>query len=303
MNNTDLLHFIKNNHDSLLMVLDLIPKPIFIKDFDGLYLSCNTSFETFCGISREQLIGRTVHDLWLPGQADIFHAKDNELLHNPGIQQYETDFTNPNGEEFVFQYHKVTFNNSGGETAGLLGIIFDITETKQLEHSLSQLSKLDHLTQIPNRRAGFDQMEQVLDDSIRKSKQFSVAMIDIDHFKAFNDRYGHTVGDLVLKTLANEIKGLLRSNDILFRYGGEEFVICMPETSLDEIRTFAERMRIEVNSKTIETPDGNNLSCTLSVGISSFPEHGTHIKQLIDAGDRAMYDAKNSGRDCIQIAQ
>ncbi|MBV1888840.1 MAG: PAS domain-containing protein, partial [Proteobacteria bacterium] len=87
MNNTDLLYFIKNNHDSLLMVLDLIPKPIFIKNSDGLYLSCNTSFEQFCGFSREQMIGRTVHDLWLPEQADIFHAKDNELLENPGVQQ------------------------------------------------------------------------------------------------------------------------------------------------------------------------------------------------------------------------
>ena len=205
MNRINLTQFIKENHESLLMVLDLIPNPIFIKDTEGQYLSCNVSFEKFCGFTRQQIIKKSVHDLWEKSQADVFFAKDKELFDNPGLQVYETKFTNPEGIEYIFQFHKVTFTNFKKEVSGLLGIIFDITEIKRLEQSLSKLSQIDELTQILNRRAGFDQMEKVLKDSVRKNKVFSIALMDIDHFKKLNDTYGHSIGDLVLKTIAKDL--------------------------------------------------------------------------------------------------
>jgi len=302
MNKINLIQFIKENHESLLMVLDLIPNPIFIKDVNGQYLSCNVSFEKFCGLTRQELINKSVHDLWEPSQADVFFAKDQALFDNPGLQVYETNFTNPEGMEYIFQYHKVTFDDADKKIAGLLGIIFDITEMKQLEQSLSKLSQIDELTQIYNRRAGFEQMNRVLEDSIRKNRVFSIALIDIDHFKQINDIYGHATGDSILKIIATDLDNLLRGSEIFFRHGGEEFIVCMPEATLNEAKVIAERLRIRVASEKVISSTGESLDVTLSLGISVFPEHGTHLEQLIHASDEAMYEAKKSGRNCVKVA-
>lgn len=302
MDEIDLSQFIDKNHKSLLMVLDLIPIPAFIKDIKGNYLSCNTSFENVSGFTRQQLLEMSADELWGKSQADIFSAKDKELFDNPGLQIYESKFTNLEGVEYILQFHKTTFTNSEKEVSGLLGVIFDLTKIKQLEQSLFKLSQIDELTQILNRRAGLDQMEKVLKDSARKNKVFSIVLIDIDHFKKLNDTYGHSAGDLVLKTVAEDLTTLLRETDIFFRYGGEEFVICMPETSLSKMKGITERLLTKIDAKNILTPNGDSLHITLSMGLAVFPKHGNNLEQLIEASDQAMYVAKNSGRNCIRVA-
>ncbi len=302
MDEIDLSQFIDKNHKSLLMVLDLIPIPAFIKDTQGNYLSCNTSFENVSGFTRQQLLEMSADELWGKSQAEIFLAKDKELFDNPGLQIYESKFTNLEGVEYILQFHKTTFTNSEKEVSGLLGVIFDLTKIKQLEQSLFKLSQIDELTQILNRRAGLDQMEKVLKDSARKNKVFSIVLIDIDHFKKLNDTYGHSAGDLVLKTVAEDLTTLLRETDIFFRYGGEEFVICMPETSLSKMKGITERLLTKIDSKNILTPNGDSLHITLSMGLAVFPKHGNNLEQLIEASDQAMYVAKNSGRNCIRVA-
>ncbi len=302
MDEIDLSQFIDKNHKSLLMVLDLIPIPAFIKDTKGNYLACNASFESVSGFTRQQLLEKSADELWGKSQAEIFLAKDKELFDNPGLQIYESKFTNLEGIEYILQFHKTTFTNSKNDVSGLLGVIFDLTKIKKLEQSLFKLSQIDELTQILNRRAGLDQMEKVLKDSTRKDKVFSIVLMDIDHFKKLNDTYGHSVGDLVLKTVAEDLTTLLRETDIFFRYGGEEFVICMPETSLSKMKGITERILAKVEAKKILTPTGDSLHITLSMGLAVFPEHGMNLEQLIEASDKAMYDAKNSGRNCIREA-
>jgi diguanylate cyclase (GGDEF)-like protein/PAS domain S-box-containing protein len=302
MDEIDLNQFIEKHHKSLLMVLDLIPIPAFIKDTKGNYLSCNTSFENATGFTRQQIQERSATDLWGELQAEIFLAKDQELFDNPGLQIYDTKITNTEGVEYFLQFHKTTFTNSKNDVSGLLGVIFDLTKIKQLEQSLLKLSQIDELTQILNRRAGLDQMEKVLKDSTRKNKVFSIALIDIDHFKKLNDTYGHSIGDLVLTTIAEDLVTLSRETDIFFRYGGDEFVICMPETSLGKTKGITERLLAKIDAKNILTPKGDSLDVTLSIGLAEFPKHGINLEQLIEASDKAMYIAKKSGRNCIREA-
>jgi len=106
----------------------------------------------------------------------------------------------------------------------------------------------------------------------------------------------------VLTTIAEDLATLSRETDIFFRYGGDEFVICMPETSLGKTKSITERLLAKVDTKNIVTPKGDSLHVTLSIGLAEFPKHGINLEQLIEASDKAMYIAKKSGRNCIREA-
>lgn len=230
----DLTDFFKTHEESLNIILDLIPVPVFAKDIQGNYLTCNQSFEKFTGISRQQMIGKNVYDLWEKQLAEIYFAKDKELFDHQGIQIYESEVVAPNGDKVVVQFHKATFQEKNGDVAGLFGVIFDRTTENKLAEELRHLAYFDALTGLLNRRAGLDEARRLLSECTRKKRSFSLAMIDIDCFKAINDRYGHNVGDQTLEAIKIVSQGVLREYDQLIRYGGDEFILCFPETSTKE---------------------------------------------------------------------
>jgi diguanylate cyclase (GGDEF)-like protein len=128
-------------------------------------------------------------------------------------------------------------------------------------------------------------------------------IIDIDHFKRFNDQFGHAAGDAVLAAVAKYMLSLVRGEDILCRYGGEEFVLVQVKASAEAVMQRAEKFRQEIRDYEIEH-DGQRLGpVTLSIGISMFPDHGTSAQKLLQAADNALYGAKNSGRNCVVMEQ
>jgi diguanylate cyclase (GGDEF)-like protein len=161
---------------------------------------------------------------------------------------------------------------------------------------------MDLLTGIYNRRGLFELGLRELDRAQRFDRPLCAIMVDIDHFKRVNDTYGHPIGDLVLKELADRLKTHLRSIDILSRYGGEEFVILLPETDLDQAKEVAERLR-EIAEKTLFTPDGLSLPITISQGISILNGKTSDITTLIKHADDAMYISKRSGRNQVSTFQ
>ena len=300
--NFDITAFISENKDSIDKVLDLIPIPIFIKDISGRYIACNSAYELTSGQSRKEMIGKTVYDLWTKEQADLFFLKDKELFDSPGFQKYQADISASFGSQCIVEFHKSTFENSYGQVVGLLGAIFDITEKTLLERELKKLSEIDDLTGLTNRRSGRNLLDQVLIQSQINKDSFIVAMLDIDDFKMINDRYGHSVGDDVLKKVNTITSRVLRDSDIILRQGGEEFVLCFPKTSLSKSLVALERIRHLFESENILVLKDQNISITVSIGVSVYPQHGVSIEALIVASDNAMYQAKNLGRNCIRVA-
>ncbi len=300
--NFDLTTFISKNSESFHDVLDLVPIPIFIKDINGRYITCNQLYELSSGKTREEMVGKTVYDLWPKEQAELFFLKDKELFDNPGLQKYQADISPSFGNQCIVEFHKSTFENSEGQVIGLLGAIFDVTEKVNLEMELKNLSEIDDLTGLTNRRAGHTLLKQVLNQSLRNNDSFIIAMLDLDNFKKINDRYGHHAGDLILQKTTHLASKILRNCDIILRQGGDEFILCFPETSLSESLIVLERIRCLFENENISLPNEKNISVTASIGVSVYPQHGQSIKELIIACDNAMYRAKDSGRNCIIVA-
>lgn len=302
---TDIVEFIKYNRDILDLIMDLVPIPLFVKDRAGLYIDCNKAFMDFLSITREQIIGKTVYEIWKKEEADVFFAQDEELFNLGGLQIYETKISSYEGVPHIVQFHKQIFTDSAGGIAGFLGVIFDITEKKEMEYALAQQAAVDELTGLQNRREGMAKLEVMHKDSERKKQPYCIAMIDLDHFKRINDLYGHNNGDIVLKVFSNLAKNTLRNSDVCFRYGGEEFVVLLPETELDDGFSVLERLRQAWACTLLTLSDNQTVHSTVSIGLTQYPENGISYEQLLQASDKALYDAKKGGRNrtvCIQIA-
>jgi len=169
----------------------------------------------------------------------------------------------------------------------------------RLRETLHIQSIRDPLTGLYNRRYMEESLERELRRADRKQRPLAALMLDLDHFKRYNDTLGHAAGDQMLRSIGNFLQSRMRKDDIVCRYGGEEFTIIMPESSLEIATQRAERLRED--SKRLEINLNGQFigSVTFSVGIACFPEHGTTSDQLLHAADLALYRAKAAGRDCV----
>ena len=174
----------------------------------------------------------------------------------------------------------------------------------ELERRILRLASTDSLTEVLNRRAFMERMEQEINRSFRENSLLSLILADIDHFKSVNDRYGHQVGDLVLQRFVSQLTESSRPYDFVGRYGGEEFVICLPGATDTESRTVAERMRKSVEEMKIMLPESSqSVRITASFGVvASLLELEDSVDSLIGRADDAMYMAKREGRNCVCMA-
>jgi diguanylate cyclase len=159
---------------------------------------------------------------------------------------------------------------------------------------------VDFLTGVPNRKA-FDEKSAVsIDESRSKNNDLSLLMIDIDHFKKFNDKYGHIVGDEVLRTVARKVKDIVRGRDFLARFGGEEFVVILPQTPLSGAKTVAENIRDYFDRTGLKIVSSSKKlgKVTVSIGAAQY-KSGEAVEKFIDRSDQALYFAKNAGRNRV----
>nr|WP_321241592.1 GGDEF domain-containing protein [uncultured Tolumonas sp.] len=174
-------------------------------------------------------------------------------------------------------------------------------ELAELNDKLTKLSITDALTGALNRRQFDVQMEHELQRSQRFGKTFSLVMFDIDHFKQFNDNYGHQAGDQVLINISQFVKTEIRQTDRLYRYGGEEFTIILPETDIRNASFLTEKLRKQIAQTNMDY-QGNSLPrITASFGVASYSQQIQEPAHLIHAADKALYHAKNSGRNCVKL--
>ncbi len=178
-----------------------------------------------------------------------------------------------------------------------------LEEIKDFLHSnLAAFNNADHLTELPNRHALDIILKQEHSRMKRKVYQSSIAILDVDHFKQINDKYGHNIGDDVLKKLACLLSTNIRNCDFVARYGGEEFIIYFPNINCETAFTITEKLRHLIQQETIEVAMNNSINLTCSFGIASFNEFKS-IKQSISDADSALYQAKESGRNKVVIHQ
>ena len=180
-------------------------------------------------------------------------------------------------------------------TLGVLGILM-MTLRGQLNRLVTQLAaaaRTDSLTQLANRRELEERFAAELERSTRTARPLSILILDLDWFKEYNDRFGHSAGDRALVMLAEALKRATRTSDVVARLGGEEFGVLAPETDETEGYLLAERLRAEVRAAFARETEKMTISC----GVASFPVHGITSGELLHAADRALYEAKESGRD------
>ena len=224
--------------------------------------------------------------------------------------------------DFIPQELRIVPVSYGSVPVGVLVVAFAQTSTPEAEavlnaslpglavalnnslnhEDLQRVSALDPLTGVYNRRFGLQRLTEEFGRSTRSGDPLGVLMLDLDHFKAVNDTYGHVVGDRVLQAVIFAVRQVLREGDVLLRYGGEEFVIVLPGAGRDDLVQMAERVRRAVSEAEI-TEAGQRIPVTVSIGGSGLPDKNTNNPQdLILVADAAMYSSKESGRDRSVVA-
>jgi diguanylate cyclase (GGDEF)-like protein len=173
-------------------------------------------------------------------------------------------------------------------------------QLREAHRKMEVLAMEDGLTGLFNRRAIEEHAGAELDLAKRKERALSVLLLDIDHFKSINDRYGHKSGDEALRQLANILSENLRQYDRAGRWGGEEFIVILPETELQEAMHVAERLRSRVEQASISPENGETFSMQISLGVASVCAPYPSLAKLIDAADTALYEAKQSGRNRVR---
>jgi diguanylate cyclase (GGDEF)-like protein len=194
---------------------------------------------------------------------------------------------------------------SGGRKLGHASILADITHQVRLREELRVHAETDALTGIANRRRFLDVLDQAHARAIESGGELSLLLIDLDHFKSVNDRFGHPTGDAVLSSVAGRLQARLRPGDLLARYGGEEFSILLPATSAEAALLCAERVLAAVSANPV-TVDGYHLPLTVSIGLATLNDgdDATHPDSalLLKRADLALYRAKAEGRNCVVMA-
>jgi diguanylate cyclase (GGDEF)-like protein len=202
------------------------------------------------------------------------------------------------------------YDDKSKELSGRIILAYDVTKHKLMETELkARITEIDFLrmqlqeqairdplTGAFNRRYFSEALDQEAARSARENTPFSILILDVDHFKQFNDTYGHKCGDIVLQSLANFLNENTRQGDIVCRYGGEEFVILMTDATPEDAYKRAELFRKRFEEMILEY-EGKKLNCTFSAGIASYPAHDRASETLLTFADQALYRSKASGRN------
>lgn len=321
--NADILRRIDEltaSEEKYRVLLDESSDPIFMFDPGGQYLYVNRAFAEGVNRRLDEIIHKKIWDVFSKDEADKRFAVVKWVFENGETKIIEVRVPRVDGDRYYITTVKPVLN-ADKTVATVICISKEITERKRMEEELrqaneqlsTQLAEIeslhetlheqairDPLTGLYNLRFLTESMKREIAQAIRENSSLSVVLMDIDHFKIFNDTHGHKAGDEVLRELGKMLSTQTRAGDIACRYGGEEFMVIMPSAHTEEAFKRAEQLRKIFESTQIDNK-GELLSATISAGVATFPDHGSTDDDIWRAADHALYMAKSAGRNCVIV--
>lgn len=299
----------------LVEVLQTVDVGVLVLNLDYTITAWNGFIENNSGIDSADALGKNLFDVFPEVSHDWFKHKAETV-----VQLRNRAFTTWEQRPYVFKfrnnrpitgvtrymYQNCTFIpvvSTTGTVDNLAVIVYDVTDVatskiklKEANEKLAQLSRIDALTQLNNRGYWETLLESEFLRQQRNPRDLSLIMFDIDHFKKVNDTWGHPAGDEVIRAVANSVRNNSRATDISGRYGGEEFVILLLDSDIENAYLFAERLRVDIEQTQVET-EVQTLSVTVSLGVSAWTDEFKTHSQWIESADQALYKAKEAGRN------
>ena len=294
---------LKTDLDLCKLVLNNVGAYVFVKDLNRKYIYANQLTENLFKDRFDSVIGHTDVELFdLSLSSDLLDSDNKVFESGQLIEKKEINIIKSTGEKRVYLTVKRPIFNQKKEIIGLMGISTDISELHILQKRLEEEATTDYLTGLANRRFFFDLAKRTFSEAKRHNKPFSLIMFDIDLFKKINDKYGHPVGDIVINFIGSNAKALLRKEDVLARIGGEEFAILLPNTDIKSAQLIAEKIRYHIDSHSVTGEWIGKITPKISLGVATFNHNDVEFHEIYTRSDKAMYNAKFSGKNKVCIA-
>ena len=297
MVNRRLIKEVNAEKDKLAKAFHSAPFGMVIKRMsDGLILDINEEYEKTTGYAASEMVGKTMPSMQIWERDEDRRAMLEELISNGKVHGLEAALKTRNGSSITGLYSAEIISIDGEEA--ILSTINDITQRKMMEERIRDISTRDPLTDIYNRRYILERLSVIMQEYGRVGRCFSLAMIDLDHFKAVNDTWGHPAGDFILTDFTKTVAASIRPYDLFGRYGGEEFLVIFVNIGKSHAETIVGRILELVQSRPVVVNDGT-IRYTFSCGLadcSDFNDADISIEHMISIIDRRLYEAKRSGR-------
>jgi diguanylate cyclase (GGDEF)-like protein/PAS domain S-box-containing protein len=276
------------------LLIDSMGDGMLVVDEQCRIVDLNPAAVKVFAASEESMVGKSAESL-LESFVDM-----KALLASRGEEQYELSLEHQ-GQTLFYDLRCSPIMGKDAVLGHLL-VLRDISRRKQLEAELQAMAMTDHLTGLYNRRQFYELASIEYERASRYHHAFALLMIDIDDFKKVNDRFGHLAGDYMLQALTDVFQRMLRKTDMIFRYGGDEFAVLMPETGLEDAILVSKRMGKSVTELYLEAPL-DNVSITLSQGLALYDGYeDMTVEELLADADRALYAAKAKGKNLLSIS-
>jgi diguanylate cyclase (GGDEF)-like protein/PAS domain S-box-containing protein len=306
---------LRENRSRLADIVAFLPDATLAIDKEKRVIIWNKAIEEMTGVPAAEMIGKGDYAYTIPfyGEARP-QLMDLVFMDHKEIAARYPNITREGDSLTAEVFCNALYNNKGawvfakasplhdqsGNIIGAIESIRDITDRKQADEKIRQMAYHDSLTGLPNRTLFFDRLGIALAQSQRNQKGVAITMLDLDNFKDVNDTLGHDVGDLLLKAAAERLSAALRKGDTVARFGGDEFVLILPDLKgIEDVIQVAQKIVDSFRKPFLI--DTHQLILTTSIGIAVYPQDGTEEDILLKNADKAMYQAKQTGRDRYQL--
>ncbi|MGJ0486770.1 MAG: putative bifunctional diguanylate cyclase/phosphodiesterase [Methylomicrobium sp.] len=274
-------------------------KAIVITDANHVILRINKAFTDSTGFTPEDVVGQNISLLNSGRHEDGFYEAVHESVNRDGNWQGEIWERCKNGELYLSWLFITAVKDFTGMILYYVGMRIDITDRKAREEEITRLAFYDPLTKLPNRLLLRNRLKHCIDVEKRSGQTLALLMLDLDRFKAVNDRLGHMAGDELLQQVAERITKRLRTADMVARLGGDEFIVLLENLSHPQDASRVAEEIIKELSKPFTLSQNHDVWIGASIGISLYQQHGDSLEILMDHADKALYQAKDQGRGCF----